>query len=136
MGKIIADLPILLELDEPYEYGSEDNPFPLDAILRCVKIIEGRECGIVKTKMNYRNKVYVHGFVLNRYSGDDLKLSMLGNFRQLIVGASFLPVNHPAEKYLENCDFSVIPNSGSAATSSQIPWNEWSGFIGAVRIQE
>jgi hypothetical protein len=134
MSKIIMDEPIFLSLSEPFEYGLEDNPSPLPAVLRCIKTIEGRQCGIIKTTLNYKGTRYVHGFIINRYGGDDLKLSLIGNLQQLTVGASFLPLNHPAEKDLENCNFSIIPNPGGPATGMQIPWSEWTGFIGEVRV--
>jgi hypothetical protein len=134
MSKIIMDEPIFLVLSEPFEYGLEDNPSPLPAVLRCIKTIEGRQFGIIKTTLNYKATVYVHGFIINRYGGDDLKLSLIGNLQQLTVGASFIPKNHPAEKDLESCDFSIIPNPGGPATGTQIPWNEWKGFIGEVRV--
>ncbi len=134
MSKIILDIPVFLRLSEPFEYGLEDNPSPLPAVLRCIETIEGQQCGIIKTKFNYKNLVFVHGFIRNRYGGDDLKISMIGNLHHLIVNTNFLPLNHPAEKDLENCNFSIIPNPGGPATGMQIPWSDWTGLIGEVRV--
>lgn len=130
------NMSVLLELSEPYEFGLEDNPSPLQAILRCIDVIDGSQCGIVRTRFKYKDRIYVHGFIRNRYGGDDIKLSTLVSLKELTVNTSFLQEDHPAEKFLEACDFSVIPNRGGPSTGLQIPWTEWSGFIGAIRIQE
>ena len=125
---------LLLEIAEPFEYGFESNPFPLEASIIAVSNSTARHYIAIRTNLVFEKNMYNIGALRSRYVGLEHALDVLEVSKFFIANMSFAKVGHERDARLLRGDFSDIIELGiPKKRSSAIP-RDWANFIGAVEL--
>jgi hypothetical protein len=123
-----------LLFSEPFEFGFEDNPTPLQATVCHTSPPQTRNYVIVRSRLRYKAKNYEVGILRNRYVGEHHWLELLDAGQSVNVNASFLPLGHDFAARMIDGDFGPALALDGVQRNPDQRSSDWAHFIGSARL--
>jgi hypothetical protein len=127
---------LYIRISEPFEYGLEDNPIPLEAVVMHTFATGQDHYLVVRTQLTFKGVFYAIGALRSRYATELHLLAILEKRTFVVVGASFIPRGHPQEARMLEGDFELARSLDIVRQTPDPNLKDWANFIGSVSLVE
>jgi len=128
MRRVFVGNSLLFWVSDPFEYGFDNNPTPLEFDIISEDVVDGQRILTVVGQFNSHGTSYSRGIFRNRHSHDRLLLlafESVGSF----VGGTFIPSRECIEIERGKLSKSEIE------MMTGVPKSDWASSIGTVRVK-